>query len=79
MIVTFDIKNIRLDKEYLLLARKGWSGGAMVLGKLPEPTNLDQSRARAYCSCSKCWRGLFGHFSLSSFVSLFFFPLFGPI
>ena len=30
----------------------GWSGGAMVLGKLPVPgcpTNLDDSRARAYC------------------------------
>ena len=32
---------------------RGWSGGAMVLGKLPEPgrpTNLDWSRARAYCA-----------------------------
>ena len=31
----------------------GWSGGAMVLGKLPvpgRPTCLDKSRARAYCS-----------------------------
>ena len=35
----------------------------MVLGKLPvpgRPTNLDHSRARAYCACSR-W-GLFGHF-----------------
>ena len=34
----------------------------MVLGKLPvpgRPTNLDYSRARAYCACSKCgWGGL---------------------
>ena len=33
--------------------RLGWSGGAMVLGKLPvpgRPTNLDKSRARAYCT-----------------------------
>ena len=44
----------------------GWSGGAMALGKLPapgRPTNLDYSRARAYCACSGCGRGLFGHFS----------------
>ena len=43
----------------------GWSGGAMVLGKLPvpgRPTNLDYSRARAYCPCSRCGWGLFGHF-----------------
>ena len=35
---------------------RGWSGGAMVLGKLPvpgRPTNLDYSRARAYCTCSR--------------------------
>ena len=34
----------------------------MVLGKLPvpgRPTNLDYSRARAYCACSGCgWGGL---------------------
>ena len=26
------------------------------------PTNLDKSRARAYCACSGCGWGLFGHF-----------------
>ena len=35
----------------------GWgSGGAMVLGKLSvpgRPTNLDNSRERAYCACSR--------------------------
>ena len=44
---------------------RGWSGGAMVLGKLSvprHPTNLDNSRARAYCACSRCRLGLFGHF-----------------
>ena len=44
---------------------RGWSGGAMVLGKLPvpgRPTNLDDSRARAYCACSRCRWKLFGHF-----------------
>ena len=37
----------------------------MVLGKLPvpgRPTNLDNSRTRAYCACSRCGRGWFGHF-----------------
>ena len=53
----------------------GWSGGAMVLGKLPvpgRPINLDDSRARAYCACSRCGWGLFGHFySQLSFLSSF--------
>ena len=41
------------------------SGGAMVLSKLAvpgRPTNLDNCRARAYCACSICGWGLFGHF-----------------
>ena len=44
---------------------RGWSGGAMVLSKLTvprRPTNLDNSRASAYCACSRCGWGLFGHF-----------------
>ena len=43
-----------------LLKIRGWSGGAMVLGKLPVPAsyNLDESRARAYCACSRCGWGL---------------------
>ena len=51
----------------------------MVLGKLLEPgrpTNSDNSRARAYCACSRCGWGLFGHFF--SHLSFFFsFSLFG--
>ena len=47
----------------------------MVLGKLPvpgRPTNLDKSRARAYCSCNRCGWRLFGHFyCLPSFLSSF--------
>ena len=59
-------------------------GGAMVLGKLPvpgRPTNLDYSRARAYCACSGCRWGLFGHFfSRLSFLSSFSLSLGdGPI
>ena len=45
----------------------------MVLGKLPvlrRPANFDLSRARAYCACSRCGRGLFGHFF--SLLSTFF-------
>ena len=48
----------------------GWSGDAMVLGKLPvpgRPTSLDKSRTRAVV-----WT-----FLLSSILSLFFLPLFG--
>ena len=52
-----------------------WGGGRVVLGKLSvpgRPTNLDNSRARAYCACSRCGLGLFGHFfsRLSFFFSL---------
>ena len=56
----------------------------MVLGKLPvrgRPTNLDYSRARAYCAYSRCGWGLFGHFySHLSFLSSFSLSLGdGPI
>ena len=37
----------------------------MVLGQLPvpgRPTYFDYSRARAFCPCSRCGWGLFGHF-----------------
>ena len=49
----------------------------MVLGKLPvsgRPTNLDYSRARAYCACIRCGWGLFGHF-FSRLSFLFSFSL----
>ena len=51
----------------------------MVLGKLPvpgRPTNLENSRAKAYCVCNRCGCGLFGHFfSRVSFLSSFSFSL----
>ena len=50
-----------------------------MLGKLSVPgrsTNLDESRPRAYCDCSRCGLGLFGHFS-RVFRSLFSFSLSG--
>ena len=49
----------------------------MVLSKLPvpgHPTNLDKSRTRAYCACSRCGSGLFGHF-FSRLSFLFSFSL----
>ena len=55
----------------------GWSGGAKVLGKLPvpgRPTDLDYSRAGAYCACGRCGWGLFGHF-FSHLSLLFSFSL----
>ena len=48
---------------------------------MPErPTNLDNSWARAYCACSRCGWGLFGHF-FSHLSFLFLLPLLrdGPI
>ena len=48
----------------------------MVLGKLlvpGRPTKLDNNRARAYCTCSRCGFGLFGHFFCHlSFLFSFF-------
>ena len=47
--------------------RRGWSGGAMVLGKLSvpgRPTYLDKSRARANCACSRSVRVVWTFFSL---------------
>ena len=62
-----------LSHVHLFSCCRRWSGGAMVLGKLPVPglptTSVD-SRARAYCACSGCGWGLFGHFSLDCLFSL---------
>ena len=51
----------------------------MMLGKLSvprHPTDLGESRARAYCACSACGLGLFGHF-FSRLSFLFFLSLSG--
>ena len=55
----------------------GWSGGAMVLGKLTvpgRPANLDYGRTRVYSACSRYGWGLFGHF-FSRLSFLFSFSL----
>ena len=61
-------------KNYINDQREGWSGGAKVPGR---HTRLDDSRARAYCTCSRCGWGFVWTFFLSSIFSLFFLPLFG--
>ena len=39
------------------------------------PTNLDTSRAGAYCAYIRCGSGLFGHFFFRLSFSLLFLPL----
>ena len=51
------MSHIYLFLSIFLSFPRGWSGGAKVLGKLSvpgRPTSLDDSRARAYCACSRC-------------------------
>ena len=66
--ITYTQKAVVL--EFVFEVRGGRSGGAMVLG------NLDYSMARAYCACSRCGWGLFGHF-FSRLSVLSFLPLSG--
>ena len=57
----------------------GWSGCAMVLGKLPvpgHPTNLDYSR-QGPTALTVGADGVIWTFFLSSIISLFFLPLSG--
>ena len=52
----------------------------MVLGKLPvpgRPTVWIIVGQGAYCTCRRCGWGLFGHFFLSSIISVFLLPLSG--
>ena len=53
----------------------GWCDDAGYLSVPGRPTNLDNSRIRAYCAFSKYRRVLFGHFLLSFIISFFFHPL----
>ena len=74
---TAELSGSNPDVSFTLPNERGWSGGVMGLGKLPvpgRPTNLGKSRARAYCNCSRCGWGLFGHF-FSRLSFLFSFSL----
>ena len=65
----------------LLKGVVGWCEGAGLACSAGASYTLDYSRARAYCACSRCGWGLFGHFySHLSFLSSFSLSLGdGPI
>ena len=42
----------------------GWCDGSWYTTSAGAPYNLDDSRARSYCACSRCGWGLFGIFTL---------------
>ena len=52
----------------------GWCDGPGLTSSARASYNLDDSRARAYCACSRCGLGLFGHF-YSPLSILFSFSL----
>ena len=63
-----------------LAANRGWSGGAMVLGKLPvpgRPTIWMIVGQGPIALAVGAGRGLFGFFLLSSILSPLFLPLSG--
>ena len=67
-----------LSTNLFFLSQRGGRVVRWSLGKIPvprRPTNLDNSRARVYCACSRCGWGLFGRVFLWSIISLFFLPL----
>ena len=57
---------ITADLEKNLFGLKGWSVVRWPCGNFQTRAsyNSDDSRARAYCACSRCGWGLFGHFTL---------------
>ena len=78
LVKTLDNLDNTVIRKSRILHTRGRLGGAMMQGKLSvpgRPTNLDRSRARSYCACSRCGRVLFRHFSLHNFFSIFFLHL----
>ena len=67
---------VKMMVKLTLKMDRGKSGGAMGLGNLPVPGARGvlliwmKSRAKAFCACSRCRWGLFGHFF--SHLSFFF-------
>ena len=73
MVQTLAASDLGLYCLPMSLSCGGWSGSAKVLGKFSvpgRPTNLDYSRARAYCTCSRCGWGCLYIFSLVYHFSL---------
>ena len=63
---------VKFMKSSLVRGRVGWCDGAGLTSSAGASYNLDYSRARAYCACSRCGWGLFGHIcSRLSFISSF--------
>ena len=61
-----------LSFSVLLIGMVGWCNGPGLTFSTGAPYNLDDSRARAYCACSRCGWGMFRHFySPLSFPSSF--------
>ena len=80
------LDSIEKDKLFSDLCRTvkgvvGWCEGAGLTSSAEASYNLDYSRARACCACSRCGWGWFGHFySHLSFLSSFSLSLGdGPI
>ena len=68
---------ISFSNELQILSGDGGGGdrvGRCNCAMVGRPTNFDNSRARAYCACSRCGLGLFRHFFLSSIISFFYLP-----
>ena len=66
----FRLLIVAFSEKYLGVV--GWCDGAGLTSSAGASYNLDSSRARAYCDCSRCGWGLFGHFySHLSFLSSF--------
>ena len=58
-----------LNRQSEVLGSKGWCDGAWQTSSAGASYNLDGSRARAYCTCSRFGLGLFLTFLLSSILS----------
>ena len=75
--VGYEVISSYSSVQFFSAFHRGWSGGAKVLGKLSvpgRPTSLNDSRARAYCTCSRCGWGFVWTFFLSSIFFSFLSP-----
>ena len=68
---------ISFSNELQILSGRGSGVGRCNCAVVRRPTNFDNSRARAYCACSRCGLGWCRLFFLSSIISLFYLPASG--